>query len=173
MGIDNLLLDAITTVDTSPMYPLGMRFTYGADEGPNRDPAVSGSKRNRGEQEWIYVYNDSGVSIVQGSVVVKKAGTTTYNVRLSTQAAPQNPSQVVGIGAHTIVTGSYGWIIRKGYCEVLADTGGITADTAIVVGNAVDGRADDAAAATGNSFGYSTETVLATALATCWVNCTG
>lgn len=174
MSSFDLIVGSVTDVDTTARNQLGARYIEPAGFGSDRDPAVAGSKADRGHRMWIYVFNDSGVSIVRGNVCIRKAATQQYNVRKSTQATPQNTNMVVGVADTTIPTGSYGWIIKEGLCEVIADTGGLTADQAIVVGNAVDGTADTAAlAATTVGFGYATETVAATALATCWVNCLG
>lgn len=172
--LDNLVVSDLTQVDTVAAYPLGAMFTEPNGFGSDRDPATSGSKRDRGDRTWIYVFNDSGVALARGHVVVRKAATQTYAVRKSTQATPQNVNMVVGVVDHAIANNSYGWIIRTGVAEVLADTGGLTVDQAIVVGNAVDGAADTIAlAGTTVGFGYAFETVAAAALATCWVNCQG
>jgi len=172
--LSDLIVGSVTEVDLVQRNALGSLYVEPAGFGSDRDPAVLGSKADRGSRTWIYVYNDSGVSLVRGSVCVRKAATQTYNVRKSTFATPQNVNMVVGIADATIATASYGWIIRQGVAEVLADAGGLTVDQAIVVGNGADGTADTIAlAATTTGFGFATETVLAGALATCWVSCQG
>lgn len=174
MADNNLIVGAVTDVGTTQYNPLGLLYTEPAGFGSDREPATTGTQNyDYGQRVWIYVYNDSGAALAQGSVCVRKAGTTTYRVRKSTQAAPQGPSAVVGVAQHAIANGEYGWILRTGIGEVIADTGGITADQYLVVGNAVDGTADSTATATTFTFGYATESVLATALATCWLHCVG
>lgn len=154
----------ITRVDTTQQFPLGALFTVPGTS--------SGTLANQGKQTWIYVYNDSGGALAQGDVLIRKAATATYNVRKS-PAAAGNSFQVVGVAQHAIANGSYGWVQRTGpNAEVTADTGGITADTGIKIGNAVAGCAD-AAAANEDCFGWSTETVAATAKATCFLDCRG
>jgi hypothetical protein len=172
--LTDLIVGSVTEVDLVQRNTLGSLYVEPAGFGSDRDPAVLGSKADRGPRTWIYVYNDSGVSLVRGSVCVRKAATQTYNVRKSTFATPQNVNMVVGISDTTIATGSYGWIIREGMAEVLADAGGLTVDQAIVVGNNADGTADTIAlAGTTVGFGFATEAALAAALATCWVSCQG
>lgn len=172
MADNNLLIADITQVDTAALYPLGLEFIQPAGTGANRDPAVSPSIVDRGSRTWIYVYNDSGSSIARGTVCSRKAGTTTLNVKACPTSGISS-ANIVGVGDHTIATGSYGWIIKRGWCEVIADTGGLTADQPIVPGNAVAGTADTNSTVTAGGFGYSSETVAATALATCWVDCRG
>lgn len=125
-----------------------------------------------GDKVWIYVYNDEAAnSFVQGTIVARDLATVEYHCIISPVSQPA--MRVVGVAQHTIAAGYCGFVLKRGIGEVLADTGGITQDTAIVVGNAVAGRADNVAAVTDHAIGFSTETVLATALATCYVNCPG
>jgi len=146
-----------TTVTTDQQCPLG--FVLTVPDGDN------------GFQEWVYVFNDeASTAFAQGTVCARDAATVTYDAVLSPVSAPT--MRVLGVAQHDIPAGSYGFILRKGVGEVTADTGGITANTAIKAGNAVTGTADNAAA-TDHAFGFSTETVLATALATCYINCPG
>jgi hypothetical protein len=170
MASTNLLIGAITDTDTVQRSPLGLLYEEPTGFGSDRDPAAGVQLVDRGQRIWIYV--QAAATLAQGTVCVPNAGEERYIVRLSTFAAPQNSSQVVGVAQHAIAASSFGWILRVGLGEVLADTGGITADIGIQVGNAVDGRADFAAA-TAPAFGWSTETVAATALATCRLNCVG
>ena len=172
MGSENLLVADITQVDTGAMYPLGTIFEEPAGYGSKRDPAVAASRKDRGIRKWIYAYNDSGSTTARGTVISRKAATTTLNVKACPTSGISS-SNIVGVGDHDIVTGSYGWYIREGWCEVIADTGGITVDQPIVPGNAVAGTADTNSTVTAGGFGYASETVLATALATCYVSCQG
>jgi len=150
----------VTDVSTSQQLPLG--FVY-------RQPADA--TNNVGEKHWIYVYNDDASSLVEGTICARDDGTTTYDAII----APVDTAtiRVIGVAQHTIVAGSYGFIQRTGLGEVLADTGGITTNTALVVGNAVVGRADDVGAVTTHAFAFATEAATATNLATCMLNCTG
>ena len=161
MSTSGALGIAITDVSTTAQAPLGS-LAY--------EPATSvGTKGDMGEQVWIYVFNDSAANLVAGSVCSRKAATSTYNV----QKVPVNTNAwtICGVAQHAILIGSYGYILRKGLGEVLADGGGVTANEGLIAGDVI-GTADVAAAATSAVFGWSTETI-ASALATCYVNCQG
>lgn len=147
----------ITQVDTTRVYPLGdVREEYN-------------STYNQW-QLWTYVFNDeAATAFAQGDIVAHDTTTATPgDAILAPLSCPT--TRVIGVAQHAIAAGSYGWVLSRGIGEVLADTGGITADTNLVVGNAVAGRADDAAA-TAHGFAYSHEAALATALATCSIKC--
>lgn len=125
------------------------------------------------EEIWLYVFNDeAATSFVQGTIVMRKDGTATgHDSVIATTSCAVARCQ--GVAQHTIPAQSFGYILRSGIGEVLADTGGISANTGIVPGNAVAGRADDSASVVGATIGFSTEAVAATALATCFINCRG
>lgn len=123
-------------------------------------------------EEWIYIKNGEGsTAFAQGTIVAAKTGTVLRTgVIAPTSCAP---IRVIGVAQYAITAGYYGWIMRKGFGEVLVDTGGVTADTGIIVGDAVAGRADNASGVTVATIGYTTETITATNLATCWIDCRG
>lgn len=153
----------VTDVHTEAKLPLGFIYV---------EPAQSvGTRAGQGEREWVYVFNDeAATAFAEGDIIARDASTVTYDGILAPTSAPA--ARVLGVAQHAIAAGSYGFILRRGIGEVLADTGGITANTAIAVGNAVAGRADDAAATT-DAIGFATEAAAATALATCFINCRG
>jgi|GEM_PF-4976292 len=155
---------ASALVTTDQQAPLGQLLV---------DPAVMvGDRANLGPRVWVYVLNaEAATAFAQGSIVSRDLGVATYAGNLAPTGTAT--AGVMGVAQHTIAFGSYGFIQKLGIGEVLADTGGITADTALVVGNAVAGRADDVAAVTDHAFGMATEAALATALATSWLNCPG
>jgi hypothetical protein len=154
--------DAVTVVDTAAMYELGTEWYMDAAEAEALDSTV------QGPQVWVYVFNDeASASFVEGTIVAFDAGTANFDGRIAPTGTAT--AALIGVAQHTIAAGSYGWILKRGFGEVLADTGGITADTALVVGNAVAGRADDVAASTDHAFAVATESALATALATCYI----
>lgn len=158
MAYNEFLLQDITTVSATQMVrPLGSTVMYEDD--------------TYGWQTWIYVKNGGTAAWAQGDIVARRDGQTSYDCDLS--AVSQPSMRVAGVAQHAVAAGYYAWVLREGIGEVLADTGGITANTALVVGNAVAGRADDVTAVTDDSFAFSTEAALATATATCYVNCRG
>jgi hypothetical protein len=158
--------DSLTTVGTVQLHPLGTIVVEPATQG--------GTRADQGEKTWIYVHNTAAAPVAwaQGEIIMRTSGATTYQGD-RTPIAAQASSRIIGVAQHAVAAGSYGFILRKGLGEVLADTGGLTVDVGIIDGNAVAGRADVAAAITNATFGFSTETVLATALATCWLDCQG
>lgn len=170
MGAQNLILGKVSDTTTSQYHPLGMLYEQGPDEGDNRESG-SGTVSDRGRRVWIYVYNDSGSAIPKGTVCMPKSGTTTYNVKASTTSL--HPSLVVGVAQNAIPNGSYGWLLREGVGLVTADTGGLSANTAIVPGDAVAGTADNVAARTDASFGWCIVAATATNTAYCRINCIG
>ena len=154
--------DVVTRVTTTQELPLGYTVEI---------PAVNpGTAANTGIKVWIYV--QATEALVAGELCMRSAGAAVYTVR-KTPAAAQAAQTVVGVAQHAIALNSYGFIQRKGLAEVLADTGGLSADSAIKDGNVDSGRADNVAAATDASFGVCTETVLAGVLATCFIDCRG
>lgn len=153
----------VTDVGTTAAVPLG--FLY-------EEPAKSGGPRaNRGRRLWIYVFNDeAATAFAEGHVIGRDAGALTCDgvlVLANTSAA-----NVLGVAQHAIPAGSYGFILRKGIGEVLADTGGLTADTGMIVGDAI-GTADDSVGVIALVIGVALESVAAGSLATSRINCGG
>lgn len=147
----------VTVVDTSAAYKLGdLRHEYDSTYG---------------WRVWRYVFNDEAASsFVEGTLVARDTTTVAPGDGIIAPLSSAT-ARLLGVAQHTIAAGSYGWILKEGIGEVLADTGGITADTGLIPGNAVAGRADDASAVTNHCFAYAHESVAATALATCTIFC--
>jgi hypothetical protein len=150
----------IEDVDLTPTQPLGFEVVQDNNDG-------------QGDKVWIYVENEvtAAAAFAIGTVVGRLSGATTTQGILS--AASVHPDGVIGVAQHVIASGSYGFILRKGQGLVLADTGGLTANLGIIPGNAVTGRADDAAAVTGAAFGFCIVAATATNTATCQIDCKG
>jgi len=156
MGI--VLTDTALLADAQA--PLGFEYVQPADE------------TGVGDKVWIYVFNDeAAAAFAAGTIVARDATTTTYDGIVAPLSSPT--IRLLGVAQHAIAAGYCGFILKRGIGEVLADTGGITANTALVVGNAVTGRADDVTAVTDHAFAFSTEAATATNLATCYINCPG
>tara|TARA_R110000824_G_scaffold360347_1_gene548078 strand:- start:213 stop:668 length:456 start_codon:yes stop_codon:yes gene_type:complete len=148
---------SVTDVHTEALLPLGFEHTEPA--GPDGE----------GEKTWIYVQM-TGADTVIGSVCSFGDGAVTYVV----QKSPINThaGRVVGVAQHVIAQNSYGFILRKGLGLVLADTGDITANLGLMVGDAV-GTADDAGAVTTQAFGIATAAISATATGKAFLSCVG
>lgn len=155
----------LTDVDTTPRYALGTLY-----ECPNVGAV------DRGEQIWVYVYNDEpATAFAQGNIIMRDDATLTADGVLATAGTVIANARVLGVAQHAIAAGSYGWILKKGIGEVLMGNVGSTANTAITTGGA--GAAGTALTFAANNehavIGFATETVGAGALATCWINCLG
>lgn len=157
MQTHEYILKATTDTYSSAFYPLGSVALY--DDPTN------------GWQRWLFVKNGGVGAWAQGDIVGRRDGQTTYDCDLCPLNAPS--ARVAGVAQHAIAASYYGWVLREGVGEVLADTGGYAANQALVVGDAVAGRADQVAAGTTHAFGFSTEAAAATAVGTCWINAQG
>lgn len=142
----------LTTVDTEAKHTLG-RLAGEVDS-------------TLGYRIWKYVFNDGGSSFVEGSVVCLDSSTATPGDAILAPTG-ENPSRLLGVAQHTIASGSYGWVLVQGLGEVEAGTGGITANTPLVVDGTDAGHATDVAADTDHSFAFATEAATAGNLATC------
>lgn len=148
----------LTSTSTTAQVPLGSEFSRESPDG-------------YGEQTWIYVKNaEAATNFVVGKGVARKAGVTDRQCVISPTSCML--SRMVGVAQHTIPFGEYGWILREGVGLVIADTGGLSADTSIIPGNAVAGAFDDAAA-TAAHVGCSLAATLATATGLAYIACQG
>lgn len=157
--------DVVETNYTDARYKLGSLRTT---DGPEVMPSGLSTDRRR---TWVFVLNgEASTNFVQGTLVSYKTATVSPGTGVICPTSG-GTGILLGVAQHTIPYGSYGWILKTGEGEVLADTGGITADLGLVPGNAVAGRADDRAAVTDFTFARAFEAAAATALATCYISC--
>lgn len=101
-----------------------------------------------GDEKYIYVYNAGNSQISVGKVATV-SGVSGYSVTVSSVSG----DVAVGVCKHaTIATGSYGWLISRGFVDSV--TNGM-ASTALVAGDVVQVAADGAVAkgVTGPSIG--------------------
>tara|TARA_R110000765_G_scaffold42398_3_gene89571 strand:+ start:264 stop:677 length:414 start_codon:yes stop_codon:yes gene_type:complete len=126
-------------------------------------------KGDQGVQVWVYI--QAAAALAVGDIVARAAGALSLTLAVAAIAPTNTPTILVaGVAQHIIATNSYGFVMKKGVGEVLADTGGITINNGLKVGNAVAGRADNIAAGD-HAFAVASEAAVATALATCWISC--
>lgn len=173
MSATNLLIGNLSDVSTTQYQPLGLTYVEPPDFGTDRDTGTAGTTRS-GTRTWIYVYNGTAGTLAAGTVVSRAAGASTYNVRACPSSS--SPNAAVGIVVTAIPTLNYGWVVREGLVEVLADgTTAITANAALTIGTdaATPGRAQPVAAVTGASFAVSTELAAVNTAALCMVSCRG
>ena len=152
--------DAVTTVDTTAQYQLGTEWPMDAGEAEALDSTV------QGPQCWIYV--KATAALAEGEIASFAADTADYEARL----APVNSSSksLIGVAQHAIAINSFGWILKRGFGEVKGDSGGYSANTALIVGDAAGAAADLAAVIAGQAFAHASEAASAAALGTCFIN---
>lgn len=135
-----------------------------------------------GERLWVYIQNSGNGALVAGELVSRKPSTATRGIgQKHEQSAAVAPKGCLGVAQHAIADGSYGFILKRGMGTVLADTGGISANTAIVPGDAIDGRLDSApgtgsaadALRSANSVGWAHAAISATATGLAYIDCAG
>lgn len=114
----------------------------------------------------MLVFNDSGGALAQGTLVAWKVDAT--NGRVRKIGTSEHPHVVCGVViATSLDNNEYGWIGVDGCWQVLAGTGGVTKDKAVIVDATTAGTATDVAAATGAAFGVARETKASTNLFLC------
>ncbi len=149
--------------DASQLAPLGFQLTV-----PDGD---------QGLQTWVYV-KASGV-LGEGEIVQLIDAAVTYEVVAHPTALAVNDvaSRVVGVAQHEIGDNGYGFVLAKGFGNIRAGSGGITANTGVTpAGAGAVGRGLDFAAGTTSAacvIAHCTVVALANAQATCYINCPG
>jgi len=100
----------LTKVTTTPEYPLGTRCGIPAS---NMSKAAQYQTADRGDSEWVYVYNDSGSDLVVGELIARKTAAGAYAVRQAPANCPK--PLLVGVCVKVIPDGYYGWVQCKGF----------------------------------------------------------
>lgn len=77
-----------------------------------------GSRRVYNGTEYLYVYNGGGASITSGYGVCV-SGSSGYTVTVSSVT---QVNHFVGVAAYTFPTATYGWVISKGFVQVVMGT---------------------------------------------------
>lgn len=152
---------SVTTVSTTQQAPLGFELTV---------PTAS-----QGEQVWIYVQANGGLTA--GMVCARGAGAAAATFDVIPAPVTTGVNGVVGVCVTPIPNNSFGFIMKKGFCNVIAGGASIDVDEVIIVGAGVAGRADAAAgggagAALQIGFGWATANAATGNPALCYINCT-
>ena len=146
--------------DASQLAPLGFELT--------RESTVA----DEGMQTWIYVKANG--NLTAGMVVSKGDGVTTYKDVIPAPNS-SDPARVVGVVVNAIDDNGFGFLLRKGVCDVQAGastgTGANLGCTVTTNGSDV-GQAQKVAAVTGNSFGV-TMTAATSGTVKAHINCEG
>lgn len=114
------------------------------------DPEV-GTTRRVGDEDYIFVYN-TGSSTIGVGYAATISGVTGYSVTVSTTTSVDF---AVGVCKHVAIpTGSYGWLMTKGFAKVVME-----ADNSAAAGQLLAIAADGEFALKSNSTGYPTRAV--------------
>ena len=114
------------------------------------DPEV-GAECRVGDETYIFVYN-AGNSQIQPSYGAVVSAVSGYSVTISSVTGVDF---LVGVCKHaTLTTGTYGWLLQKGFCEVEME-----ADNSAAAGGILALAADGEFAFKSNSTGYPTPAV--------------
>lgn len=105
--------------------------------------------------QWVYIKNGSASALAQGLGAMQENGTSLFEAELS--GANCEMARMLGIADHAIAAGSYGWVIKDGYCKIKAAAAGITANTAVEA--AANGLFDDGVVGTDELVAFALETV--------------
>jgi hypothetical protein len=85
--------------------------------GPN-DPKV-GDRTRSGDEDYLFVYNN-GNSQISPTYCATVSAVTGYSVTVSTVTSVDF---IVGVCKHaTLTTGTYGWLVTKGFVQVQMGT---------------------------------------------------
>lgn len=142
----------MTVSSVSPVR-FGVVSMVTATLGPN-DPEV-GTVVREDDEEYIFVYNagNSQISVGYGAVV---SAVTGYSVTVSSLTGIDFP---IGVCKHaTLTTGTYGWLMKKGFSNFKAtpDSGTTAGDRLVLGADGVWGAASVASNVSntgGNVFG--------------------
>jgi len=161
--MDTALGMSLEDTHATPRHMLG--YIYRA---PAKDSGTD--LIDAGHREYIYVKMTGGAAAA-GQVLSRKTGSTKKEV----VAAPVSisPMRIVGVAQWAIAQDYYGFILRKGPGEVLAGTGGITAEQTLTVNGTDAGTAASTGTATSIGYGVAVDTATATNLGTAVFNCVG
>jgi len=150
-----------TTVTTDQQAPLGFELVV-----PTADS---------GEQTWIYVQANG--ALTTGMVCSRGAGAAALTYDVIPAPVTTGVNGVVGVCVTAIPNNSYGFIMRKGICAVVAGTGTIDVNEVLVVDSTDVGTAmrytAGAATSLESGFGWASASAAATATAQCYINCVG
>lgn len=134
----------IRRVSTTALMPVGsitQVFNYVSATG-----ASTAIQTYNGVSTWIYVLNgEASTALAQGDIVRQKASQDDRAVVTIQATASLNKQYVTGVADHAIPAGSYGWVLRKGKCQIKGD-GSVTVPSPIVC-DATAGRAKNYTAA--------------------------
>ena len=109
---------------------------------------LSTSVTDRGPLTWVYVLNE-GVDLTAGDVAMRNTTSTEFRVVIATAGTLIHALRVVGVAQHTIASGSYGYVLRRGLGTIQVGSGATVSDTeALTTGGVAAGSVIKFAAGT-------------------------
>lgn len=124
--------DAFSTTYTSEAYPVGSIRQESADEVVAAEHTDGTALGLKGDRTWIFVKAAAAITIYD-CCIVNGADTSAVSFEvIQSDAAGDNPLDVVGVAQSAIALGSYGWLVCQGECVVngaASITAGLLLDT--------------------------------------------
>jgi hypothetical protein len=148
----------MSVYSVSPVLMNGFSMVT-ATPGVN-DPEV-GTVARSGDEEFIFVYND-GASDISKGYGATLSGVTGYSVTVSSTTSVDI---AIGVCVHaTLTTGTYGWLMKKGFCNFKATPDSVvSAGARLILGdNGVWGQASTASNVSNTGNGIYGKCVAAT-----------
>lgn len=111
------------------------------------DPKV-GDKLVNGNEDYVFVYNAGADAQISPGFAATISGVSGYSVTVSSTSSAD---LLIGVCKHaTIATGGYGWLVTKGFCQVVmaATSGSVAAGGSLEL--SADGRMAPRSNTTGN-----------------------
>ena len=137
---DALSGDVIFAPQTDQAYERGKLYYDTGEESLEFYNAESDIKLQIGQENWIRVYNGTGSTITNGSVVYNSGNEATEK-RMTIALAQANAaatSRVLGVATHDIETATFGFVTQFGYLGGL-DTSGYNDNDPIWLSDTVAG----------------------------------
>ena len=113
-----------TTVTTDQQCPLGFRLTV--------------PQGNNGIAEYVYIKTAAEIEV--GEIAVQ-SGVTPYLATLSGASVEAN--KTFGVAQVTIASGSYGFVLARGYCPIISTNSGAAPAVGAQIASDAAGKATD------------------------------
>jgi len=140
--------DALNTTYTTEQYPLGSTFRQDASDvvveaGNSGVSSTVSFGLLQGDREWVFV---QATEVVAAGQLCEWDFDGAIAFAIEPSNADDMPINLLaGVADHAIAAGSYGWIIKRGTCVVLA--GASVAAGSPLASHTTDGLADSGGAA--------------------------
>ena len=137
---------------------------------------LSTTVTDSGPRTWVYVLNE-GVDLTAGDVAMRNTTSTEFRVVIATAGTLIHALRVVGVAQHTIASGSYGYVLRRGLGTIQVGSGASVSDTeALTTGGVAAGSVIKFAAGTTAPaciFGIAVANISASGTGNAFFDCRG